>query len=363
MNSKAKGASSRNGALLTKGGSLPSHATDVPQRGSDSAKTARVGRNARNTHLLHPTSTNLANENPSHPSVPDGKSKDDDVRLFLERALLRRVSLPEEDPQLSFEMTVADHDCVAKPTVDGGVAPQPDGYSSLAYQVPAWKRFLDLSLIGLTLPFWLPVMLLVMLAVRFSSPGPVFFKQRRVGRGGRIFMIYKFRSMRVNADTAAHESYFQHLMRNGVPMAKLDVAGDPRIIPWGRLIRATGLDELPQIFNVIEGEMSLVGPRPCTAQEFEHFNAHERQRVATLPGLTGLWQVSGKNSTTFDEMIRLDVHYAQNLSLRRDLTIIARTFPTLWREALKLRQGRAPAPSNARRRSAPAQAGQPANAI
>jgi lipopolysaccharide/colanic/teichoic acid biosynthesis glycosyltransferase len=126
-------------------------------------------------------------------------------------------------------------------------------------------------------------------------------------------------------------------MREGIPMAKLDAAGDPRIIPWGHFLRATGLDELPQLFNVLRGEMSLVGPRPCTAHEFEHFTPYERQRADAVPGLTGYWQVNGKNQTTFDEMIALDIYYAQNLSFSLDLAILVRTIPTLIREASGIR--------------------------
>ncbi len=152
-------------------------------------------------------------------------------------------------------------------------------------------------------------------------------------------MIYKFRSMRVDAGTGSHESHFERLMRQGIPMVKLD-ASDPRIIPWGRMLRATGLDELPQIFNVIKGEMSLVGPRPSTIQEFQYFRPYERQRVETLPGLTGYWQVNGKNHTTFDEMIQMDIYYARNVSIRLDLAIIARTIPVLLAQTLELRAKR-----------------------
>ena len=209
--------------------------------------------------------------------------------------------------------------------------------STRSRPLPVWKRTLDLALIAASFPLWLPLMLLVMLAVRLSSAGPIFFKQRRVGYRGASFMIYKFRSMRVNAETHSHESHFERLMRQGIPMAKLDSAGDPRIIPWGRFLRATGLDELPQIFNVLRGEMSLVGPRPCTVGEFEHFTLYERGRAEAVPGLTGYWQVNGKNGTTFDEMIALDIYYAKQMSFWLDVSILARTFPTVVREALAIR--------------------------
>ena len=195
--------------------------------------------------------------------------------------------------------------------------------------VPRWKRILDLTCVCLTLPCWLPLMILVMLWIRLVSPGPVFFRQARVGHRRRHFMIFKFRTMRVNAETRTHAEYFAHLMQADCPMTKLDVGGDPRLIACGRFLRASGLDELPQIFNVIWGDMSLVGPRPCLPHEFERYEAWQQQRVKVLPGLTGYWQVNGKNHTTFSEMIAMDMFYAHNMSLRLDLAIILKTVPAL----------------------------------
>ena len=129
----------------------------------------------------------------------------------------------------------------------------------------AGNPFLDLIWILLSLPIWLPLMLLLMLLTRIASPGPVFYRQKRVGLGGRHFFIWKFRTMKLSAETQTHERYFQELMRSDCPMTKLDAHGDPRLAPFGQILRASGLDELPQIFNVLCGEMSLVGPRPCTA--------------------------------------------------------------------------------------------------
>ena len=120
-------------------------------------------------------------------------------------------------------------------------------------------------------------------------------------------------------------------------MVKMDARGDSRLIPGGRLIRASGLDELPQIINVLRGEMSLVGPRPCVPYEYEKYTAWQRNRFRAVPGLTGLWQVSGKNRTTFDEMIRLDIHYAQNKSLSLDLRIMLNTLPALLVQLLDTR--------------------------
>lgn len=194
---------------------------------------------------------------------------------------------------------------------------------------PLWKRWFDLTCILLTLPIWLPLMILTVLAIKAVSRGPVFFRQQRVGLGGTHFMIFKFRSMKVNADTRTHEGYFHQLMEADCPMTKLDETGDTRLIPGGRLLRATALDELPQIFNVIRGDMSLVGPRPCTPNEFQRYEERHKERFQFPPGLTGYWQVNGKNKTTFSEMIEMDLHYGRRMSVRLDLIIILRTFPTL----------------------------------
>jgi len=140
--------------------------------------------------------------------------------------------------------------------------------------------------------------------------------------------------MYVNAETRWHEEYFADLMRSECPMTKLDAVGDIRLIPGGRFLRASGLDELPQIFNVLRGEMSLVGPRPCLPREFERYQPSEQRRVNALPGLTGYWQVNGKNNTTFKEMIDMDLFYVRNMSIWLDLTIMLRTIPTLIKEVL-----------------------------
>ena len=195
---------------------------------------------------------------------------------------------------------------------------------------PAWKRALDLALVALALPFWLPLMALIAVVVKIASPGPVLFHQKRMGLKGRTFGCLKFRSMKVDAETRVHEDYLKKLIVTNCPMTKLDVEGDPRLIPLGRFFRATGLDELPQIFNVIRGEMSLVGPRPCTPYEFEQYEGWHKERFRAVPGLTGLWQVSGKNKTTFNEMILLDIQYAEHASAWMDIKIMLKTFPVLF---------------------------------
>ena len=192
-------------------------------------------------------------------------------------------------------------------------------------KVPGWKSALDITCILLALPIWLPLMILLMLVTRLASPGPIFYRQKRVGLGGRHFLIWKFRTMKVSAETKSHERHLEELIRVNCPMTKLDAYGDPRLAPFGRILRASGLDELPQIFNVLCGEMSLVGPRPCLPNEFAHYQPWQRDRVNGLPGLTGYWQVNGKNKTTFNEMIAMDLFYLKNLSFLLDLKIIFKT--------------------------------------
>jgi exopolysaccharide production protein ExoY len=219
------------------------------------------------------------------------------------------------------------------------VSPEDDAGTDLdlAVRMPRWKRSLDIACILLTLPLWLPIMILVMAWIRIVSPGPVFYRQERVGYRRDHFMIFKFRTMHVNAETRTHEEYFAHLMRVDCPMTKLDTEGDSRLINCGRFLRSSGLDELPQIFNVLRGDMSLVGPRPCLPVEFERYEAWHRSRVNVLPGLTGYWQVNGKNKTTFSEMIAMDIFYGQNMSLWTDLTIILKTIPALIEQTLESR--------------------------
>jgi lipopolysaccharide/colanic/teichoic acid biosynthesis glycosyltransferase len=197
--------------------------------------------------------------------------------------------------------------------------------ASSVRMVPGWKSGLDIICILLSLPVWLPLMILLMLVTRIASPGPIFYRQKRVGLGGKHFLIWKFRTMKVSAETQSHERYFEELMRTNCVMTKLDTSGDPRLAPFGRILRASGLDELPQIFNVLCGEMSLVGPRPCLPNEFAHYEPWQRERVNGLPGLTGYWQVNGKNKTTFNEMVAMDVFYLKNLSILLDLKIMLRT--------------------------------------
>ena len=205
---------------------------------------------------------------------------------------------------------------------------------------PRWKRVFDVICVALTLPIWLPLLVLVMAWIKLVSPGPIFYRQERVGyRRGR-FMIFKFRTMHVNAETRSHEEYFAHLMDTDSPMTKLDALDDSRLIRCGRVLRASGLDELPQVFNILRGEMSLVGPRPCLPKEFARYTPAQQQRANALPGLTGYWQVNGKNKTTFSQMVAMDIYYAQHMSIWLDIWIIAKTIPALISQTLEAKARR-----------------------
>jgi lipopolysaccharide/colanic/teichoic acid biosynthesis glycosyltransferase len=192
----------------------------------------------------------------------------------------------------------------------------------------------------LALPFLALTTLAVALLTTLTSPGPIFFQQQRVGYGGRKFKLYKFRTMHASADVTSHRAHFAELIQSNTPMQKLDARGDARLIRGGWFLRATGLDELPQIINVLRGDMSVVGPRPCIPYEYDQYTAQQRERFSSVPGLTGLWQVSGKNRTTFEEMIRLDIEYARRKSLGLDLKIIANTLPALYTQMTEVQRAK-----------------------
>jgi exopolysaccharide production protein ExoY len=192
-----------------------------------------------------------------------------------------------------------------------------------------WKRTLDVVLVVLVLPLLLPVMSVIAVLICIVSPGPVLFRQERVGYRGQRFMLFKFRTMVLGADPGVHVEHLHNLLKSDVPMIKKDVEGDSRVIPLGSILRSSGLDELPQVINVLLGEMSLVGPRPCLPFEYDKYLPWQRERFDAVPGLTGLWQVGGKNRTTFVEMVQLDIKYARNQSVWLDLKIILKTIPAL----------------------------------
>ncbi|MCX5800442.1 MAG: sugar transferase [Candidatus Eisenbacteria bacterium] len=188
-----------------------------------------------------------------------------------------------------------------------------------------FKRVLDLvlSLIGMILG--IPLACLIALAIKLDSPGPVLFKQVRVGQGGTLFVFYKFRSMFVGAEGIKKE--FLHLNEMDGPVFKL--FDDPRITRVGRFLRKSSLDELPQLINVLRGDMSLVGPRPPVPEEVRLYEPWQMRRLAVKPGMTCLWQVSGRSIIGFDEWMRLDTQYIRNRSFLLDLRILLRTIPAV----------------------------------
>jgi len=183
-----------------------------------------------------------------------------------------------------------------------------------------------------------PLLLLIALLVKFSSPGPVLYRQRRVGKNGKEFAFYKFRTMRVANDDSVHREYIKGLVQNG-EAAGADKSGnkiykmvdDPRVTAIGRFLRRTSLDELPQLINVLRGEMSLVGPRPCLPFEYDLYRDWQKRRLDVTPGMTGLWQVTGRSYVSFEDMVLLDLFYIANWAFPMDLRILFRTIPVvIW---------------------------------
>jgi lipopolysaccharide/colanic/teichoic acid biosynthesis glycosyltransferase len=192
------------------------------------------------------------------------------------------------------------------------------------------KRLLDIAGSLFAIGWFSPVFIGVSILIKMHSEGPVLFKQERIGLGGKKFLLYKFRSMYVNNDSAIHQEYIKKFMAAGKDGANEDgvfkIKNDPRITPIGRILRKTSLDELPQFFNVLMGDMSLVGPRPPIRYECEDYRVWHRRRVLDMkPGITGLWQVMGRSATTFDEMVRMDLRYIREWSVWLDIKIILKT--------------------------------------
>jgi lipopolysaccharide/colanic/teichoic acid biosynthesis glycosyltransferase len=206
-------------------------------------------------------------------------------------------------------------------------------------QLPLWKDILDVFLSLVALILLSPLFLLICIYIKIADPGPVFFRQDRIGFRGKKFECWKFRTMKVNNDAAAHEEYLKSLIQGGdQAMVKLDAKKDPRIIPLGWILRQSGLDELPQLVNVLRGDMSLVGPRPCLPYEAKEYDQWHGERFDTAPGLTGLWQVSGKNRTTFKDMMRFDIRYSRSMSFWMELQILFKTFPAIAQQIRDHRQ-------------------------
>jgi len=196
---------------------------------------------------------------------------------------------------------------------------------------PRVKRGLDVAVAGTALVVFVPVLLLVAVLVRLGSPGPALFRQTRIGLDSRPFQMLKFRTMLVDADDASHREYVARMLRGEATpqrgLYKLDA--DPRVTRVGAILRRTSLDELPQLINVLRGDMSLVGPRPALPYEVRKFPVWAAPRFAVRPGLTGLWQVSGRNRLAMTEGLLLDVEYVERQTLWLDLGILLRTAPAV----------------------------------
>jgi exopolysaccharide production protein ExoY len=271
-------------------------------------------------------------------TVDASSNPSDSVEFSAPNIRVCRDSAALGEPQTSsphFGTRTMAFDQTLHPSQSNQKIPSASGFATS--QIPSWKRILDVTCIILSMPLWLPIMIALAIWIKLASPGPIFFRQERVGYQRKRFMILKFRTMKVNVETQSHERYLEQLIHANRPMTKLDSAGDPRIIPGGRILRATGLDELPQLFNVLRGEMSLVGPRPCTPHEFGRYQKWQQARVDAAPGLTGYWQVNGKNKTTFTEMIDMDIQYTKKMSLWLDLTIMVKTFPAIMTQVIETR--------------------------
>jgi lipopolysaccharide/colanic/teichoic acid biosynthesis glycosyltransferase len=206
--------------------------------------------------------------------------------------------------------------------------------------VPFWydtvKHILDIivALVGLALFF--PLWLLIAIAIKVTSPGPIFYVADTVGKDGRIFPLYKFRTMRNDSEEALHKQYLARFVEKNEPYTIIrredgseervyKIVNDSRVTRIGRILRATGLDEAPQLLNVLKGEMSMVGPRPPRVAEYEHYEDWHKERLTVMPGITGLYQVTARSVVPFDEVVRIDLEYIQNRSLWLDLKIMLLT--------------------------------------
>ncbi len=200
----------------------------------------------------------------------------------------------------------------------------------------AVKRVFDVAAAALGMLVTAPLFLTIAVLIKRSGPGPVFFVQQRLGKDGRPFAFYKFRTMRHNSDDAIHRQFAAMFINGESAGSRVTREGkvykltdDPRVTEIGRWLRRTSLDELPQLINVLRGDMSLVGPRPPISYETEHYQPWHHERLKVTPGLTGLWQVSGRSNVPFDEMVKLDIHYINHWSLRGDLAILLKTVPVV----------------------------------
>ena len=228
--------------------------------------------------------------------------------------------------------TDAEHFRTAEPSAGTGQA---------AFRRSRFERFLkrstdilmSLAVLVLGFPFFLAIALLI----KLTSKGPVFFKQERIGENGGVFAFFKFRTMRTDSDDSIHREFTRNFIQGRLPEPSLDagksevykMTDDPRVTAVGGFLRKTSLDELPQFINILRGEMTIVGPRPPLPYEYECYDEWHKLRLRVRPGLTGLWQVNGRSSVPFHEMVKMDIYYIENWSLMLDFKIMLKTVPVM----------------------------------
>ena len=208
----------------------------------------------------------------------------------------------------------------------------PTAASNVYHHGAFLKRVFDFSAALIGLVVLSPLFMVMALAVKLGSSGPVIYTQRRVGEDGQCFEFYKFRTMVYRNDDSIHRVYSQRLINGWASKGggrNYKMTDDPRVTPFGRFLRKSSLDELPQLFNVLRGDMSLVGPRPPIEYEVDYYLEWHKQRLQAKPGITGLWQVSGRSQVPFDEMVMLDIHYMEHWSFLLDLKILLKTIPVV----------------------------------
>ena len=188
-----------------------------------------------------------------------------------------------------------------------------------------WKRFIDLFLLLISSPITIPVVLIVSLAIKISSPGPVFYGHKRTGRNGREFKCWKFRSMVIDADKQLEKILAENPQMRAEWEKDRKFTNDPRVTKIGKILRKTSIDEIPQFFNILTGEMSFIGPRPVTEPELKKYGNKAEFILSVQPGLSGMWQISGRSDTGYEERVTLDSYYIQNWSVWLDIWIIIKT--------------------------------------
>jgi exopolysaccharide biosynthesis polyprenyl glycosylphosphotransferase len=268
--------------------------------------------------------------------IPQSEAATAELANLLRRQLAKRLEADVLD-RLTLRLHAHAH---ARQESGGPEGPRPADPLLLELCAPrnpspvreAIKRGLDILGSLALLAVLSPLFLLIAILVKLKSPGPVFFRQDRIGQGAKPFTMFKFRTMHVDADRSLHHEFVTRFIQSSGQSAELGenelfkIKNDPRVTPIGRILRRTSLDELPQFWNVLRGDMSLVGPRPPLAYELEQYRSwHWRRVLDAKPGITGLWQVVGRSRTSFDDMVRLDLRYVRTCSLTTDIKILLAT--------------------------------------